>query len=54
VRFAFKAAYLAEHTDADASAVRQAWQRALKQAKATVAEGIEDGVLYLWRPASVP
>jgi len=54
VRFAFKTAYLAKHAGADASAVRQAWQRALKQAKATVAEGIEDSVPYLWRPASVP
>ena len=54
VRFAFKTAYLAKHAGADASAMRQAWQRALKQAKATVAEGIEDGVSYLWDPRRCP
>ena len=52
VRSFFKAAYLAEHAGADAATVRKAWQRALRQAKATVAEGVVDGVSYLWRSAS--
>jgi hypothetical protein len=49
VRFAFKAAYQAKHADADTGAERQAWQRALRQAKATVVESAVDGVLHLWR-----
>ena len=52
VRSFFKAAYLAEHAGADAATVRKAWQRALRQAKATVAEGVVDGVSYLWRSTS--
>ena len=51
VRLAFKAAYLAEHPGASATAVRQAWQRALKQAGTTITEGAADGVPYLWQPA---
>ena len=51
VRFAFKAAYLAEHTDADAATERQAWRRSLSQTKTTVAEGTVGGVTYLWRTA---
>jgi hypothetical protein len=54
VRSRFKTAYLAEHPNASATAVRQAWQRALKQAKAaaTMTEGTVDGAPYLWRPTS--
>jgi hypothetical protein len=49
VRFLFKTAYQAEHVGADADAERQAWRRALKQAKATlVMEGMVDGTPYLW------
>jgi hypothetical protein len=44
---AFKAAYQAEHVDANADAVSRAWRRALKQAP--VVEGTVDGVPYLWR-----
>jgi hypothetical protein len=45
VRFLFKAAYEAEHPTGE----RQAWRRALSQAKATVVvEGVVDGVPYLW------
>jgi hypothetical protein len=51
VWLAFKTAYQAEHPDAGADAVEQAWWRALRQAKATVAEGVVDGVPYLWQPA---
>jgi hypothetical protein len=51
VRLAFKAAYLAEHPDANNDAVSRAWQRALRQAKTTVMKGTVDGVPYLWRGA---
>jgi hypothetical protein len=48
VRLVFKAAYQAEHPDANADAVGEAFRRALRQAGKSIKSGTIDGIDYLW------